>query len=494
MGSHEDSRLLGAAAAALPVGGKMGNFSLARQASIYSLTLEEFQNSLGEPGKNFGSMNMEELLKNIWTAEEGQAIAAAMSAAEGTATGNLASQASLQRQGSLTLPRTLSRKTVDEVWRDLYRENTYGNGNGNGNVNGQVNAQRQATFGEITLEDFLVKAGVVREDSTEPYGRLGNGQFGGFGGNSMERNEDRLGISNALALGFSERGVSNGEVMNNGAQGTASLSLSPSNNALSNQAVLDAINLETLKASQQQTGWLNNHYRPSTVQQQQQQHQQQLLQHQQQQQMADAAAAIYASSVKRQGNGTMMGQGNGAMMGQGNGALMGSPLGGGLGLSPRMGGGIGNGLQGGLGVGLAGLGATALTIGAASPANQLSSDGMGNSHGDNSTVSPIPYGLDVSVRGRKRGGPVEKVVERRQRRMIKNRESAARSRARKQAYTVELEAEVTELKEENKELRKKQAEMAGLLKKQIIEMMAPSISQRLKTKTGALKRTLTGPW
>lgn len=486
MGSHEDSRLLGAAAASLPVGGKMGNFSLARQASIYSLTLEEFQNSLGEPGKNFGSMNMEELLKNIWTAEEGQAMAAAMSAAEGTATGNLASQASLQRQGSLTLPRTLSRKTVDEVWRDLYRENTYGNGNGNGNVNGQVNAQRQATFGEITLEDFLVKAGVVREDSTEPYGRLGNGQFGGFGGNSMERNEDRLGISNALALGFSERGVSNGEVINNGAQGTASLSLSPSNNALSNQAVLDAINLETLKASQQQTGWLNNHYRPSTVQQQQQQHHQQLLQHQQQQQMADAAAAIYASSVKRQGNGTMMGQGNGA--------LMGSPLGGGLGLSPTMGGGIGNGLQGGLGVGLVGLGATALTIGAASPANQLSSDGMGNSHGDNSTVSPIPYGLDVSVRGRKRGGPVEKVVERRQRRMIKNRESAARSRARKQAYTVELEAEVTELKEENKQLRKKQAEMAGLLKKQIIEMMAPSISQRLKTKTGALKRTLTGPW
>jgi hypothetical protein len=42
-------------------------------------------------------------------------------------------------------------------------------------------------------------------------------------------------------------------------------------------------------------------------------------------------------------------------------------------------------------VGLAGLGATALTIGAASPSNQLSSDGMGTSHGDNSTVLPIPW-------------------------------------------------------------------------------------------------------
>jgi ABA responsive element binding factor len=36
------------------------------------------------------------------------------------------------------------------------------------------------------------------------------------------------------------------------------------------------------------------------------------------------------------------------------------------------------------------------------------------------------------IRGRRSGAGVEKVVERRQRRMIKNRESAARSRARKQ--------------------------------------------------------------
>ncbi|CAI0533285.1 unnamed protein product [Linum tenue] len=37
--------------------------------------------------------------------------------------------------------------------------------------------------------------------------------------------------------------------------------------------------------------------------------------------------------------------------------------------------------------------------------------------------------------------------------MIKNRESAARSRARKQAYTMELELELNYLKEDNSRLK-----------------------------------------
>ncbi|KAI5071074.1 hypothetical protein GOP47_0013325 [Adiantum capillus-veneris] len=55
--------------------------------------------------------------------------------------------------------------------------------------------------------------------------------------------------------------------------------------------------------------------------------------------------------------------------------------------------------------------------------------------------------------------------------MIKNRESAARSRARKQAYTVELEAEVSQLKEENMKLLRKQEEEAARRKKQILAFM-----------------------
>ncbi|KAJ8530877.1 hypothetical protein K7X08_023758 [Anisodus acutangulus] len=49
---------------------------------------------------------------------------------------------------------------------------------------------------------------------------------------------------------------------------------------------------------------------------------------------------------------------------------------------------------------------------------------------------------------------MEKSIERRQRRKIKNRESAARSRARKQAYTKQLEQEVLELRNTNSWLKK----------------------------------------
>lgn len=50
--------------------------------------------------------------------------------------------------------------------------------------------------------------------------------------------------------------------------------------------------------------------------------------------------------------------------------------------------------------------------------------------------------------------PLDKAAQQRQRRMIKNRESAARSRERKQAYQVELESLAVRLEEENERLLK----------------------------------------
>lgn len=88
-------------------------------------------------------------------------------------------------------------------------------------------------------------------------------------------------------------------------------------------------------------------------------------------------------------------------------------------------------VQGGGIAGMVGLSPGAVQLATGSPANQVSGDKMGKSNGDTSSVSPVPYVFNGGMRGRK-SGAVEKVIERRQRRMIKNRESAARSRARKQ--------------------------------------------------------------
>ncbi|XP_019177434.1 PREDICTED: bZIP transcription factor 27-like [Ipomoea nil] len=51
--------------------------------------------------------------------------------------------------------------------------------------------------------------------------------------------------------------------------------------------------------------------------------------------------------------------------------------------------------------------------------------------------------------------------DRRHKRMIKNRESAARSRARKQAYTNQLEQEVTQLAKENCRLKKQLQQLSS---------------------------------
>ncbi|XP_008221223.1 PREDICTED: protein FD [Prunus mume] len=77
--------------------------------------------------------------------------------------------------------------------------------------------------------------------------------------------------------------------------------------------------------------------------------------------------------------------------------------------------------------------------------------------------------------------------DRRHKRMIKNRESAARSRARKQAYTTELELELTHLQKENARLKTQQAEFL---------LAAPALAQLPTTKrhTLTLFRSSTAPF
>ncbi|CAL5043896.1 unnamed protein product [Urochloa decumbens] len=338
--------------------GGSGGPELARQGSIYSLTFDEFQSALGGASKDFGSMNMDELLRNIWTAEESNAMAAAPATAAASAQQHHQQQqpgAPIQRQGSFTLPRTLSQKTVDEVWREIV-----------GLTEGEdaqpvapapapapipaaaaaappaplpaQQAQRQPTLGSMTLEEFLVRAGVVREE-----------------------------------------------------MGQQPLVLTPHAQALFSQG--------------------------------------------------NAAVAPQALQL---GNGMVVGQGLGG----------------------------------------------AMTV--AAPTTPVVLNGMGKVEaGDLSSLSPVPYPFDTALRVRK-GPTVEKVVERRQRRMIKNRESAARSRARKQAYIMELEAEVAKLKEQNDELQKKQVEILKKQKDEVLERINNQLGP--KAKKLCLRRTLTGPW
>uniref|UniRef100_M4CGC0 BZIP domain-containing protein n=1 Tax=Brassica campestris TaxID=3711 RepID=M4CGC0_BRACM len=96
-------------------------------SSLYTLTLDEVQTHLGSSGKSLGSMNLDELLN------------------EG-----------LSRQGSLALPRDLSKKTVDEVWKDIQQDNKNGG-------SAHERRDKQGALGEMTLEDLLLKAGVVAE-------------------------------------------------------------------------------------------------------------------------------------------------------------------------------------------------------------------------------------------------------------------------------------------------------------------------------------------
>lgn len=127
---------------------------LTRQNSWYSLTLDEVKSHLGNVGKPLGSMNLDELLQNIWTTEANQFAEVEVE--------NTSSASSLQRQASLTLARALSGKTVDEVWKEIQQGQKKRFGE---DMKGQ---EGELTLGETTLEDFLVQAGLFAEASSSP--------------------------------------------------------------------------------------------------------------------------------------------------------------------------------------------------------------------------------------------------------------------------------------------------------------------------------------
>ncbi|GMH08087.1 hypothetical protein Nepgr_009927 [Nepenthes gracilis] len=281
------------------------NASVYRQASLYSLTLDEVQTQLGNLGKPLSSMNLDDLLRSVWSAEANRFTSIVNNAELNP--GQLASGSSLNRQPSFSLSRVLRKKTVDEVWNEIQEERRR---NSRNNTNQARNQGSQHTLGEITLEDFLVQAGVVVEAPA------------GSGDNHAD----------GLDLGVD-------------------------------------LNIGRRSSASQHAPWV----------------QYQLIPEQHQQQQQHSMMTIFMHSGP--------------------------------------------------------------TLDSGYPETERSM----------SPTRLVETLSDTQVLRRKRvaqGDVVEKTVERRQKRMIKNRESAARSRARKQAYTNELESKIARLEEENERLKR----------------------------------------
>ncbi|KAL8162351.1 hypothetical protein V2J09_013840 [Rumex salicifolius] len=121
--------------------------SLSRQASsLYNLTLDEVHTHLGNLGKPLGSMNLDELVKTIWTSESiDHPIPTNLPSGSWSPLNN-------NRHSSFSLSRDLSKKTVEEVWREIEQ----------GKKDSQYDVEeRQKNLGEMTLESFLNQAGVI---------------------------------------------------------------------------------------------------------------------------------------------------------------------------------------------------------------------------------------------------------------------------------------------------------------------------------------------
>ncbi|KAF9676380.1 hypothetical protein SADUNF_Sadunf09G0132600 [Salix dunnii] len=129
--------------------------------SLLSLTLNEIQL---KRGKSFGSMNMDEFLANLWNSDDNQVPSQPNQNARPANDhgGGMKQCPKLARQGSFSIPAPLCKKTVDEVWFEIQNEEPQQH------ISNRIGADhepphRQQTLGEITLEDFLIKAGVVQE-------------------------------------------------------------------------------------------------------------------------------------------------------------------------------------------------------------------------------------------------------------------------------------------------------------------------------------------
>ncbi|XP_058773698.1 ABSCISIC ACID-INSENSITIVE 5-like protein 1 isoform X2 [Vicia villosa] len=299
---------------------------LSRQNSILSLTLDEFQ---CKSGKSFGSLNMEEFLASICNSSD-----------EATASHNNTKSVATeeehnisQHDNSFSVPPPICKKTVDEVWSEIHKNQPQFKEENSLKKN--ESRKKQQTLGEMTLEDFFVKAGVVQQQSSS---LSFQNHSGSVSSNTRPLNVASYGLRPSIGMGYSSNGLVPYQMMSQN-----------NNSGVPDRAIGKSQNLP------ESSGCSNN--------------------------------------------------------------------------------------------------------------SKMIID-----------------------------GPSEVVVERRQRRMLKNRESAARSRARRQAYTVELEAELNHLKEENEKLKQILAEAESKRRQELLQRTNSPKVRKGTEKLRGIRRPISATW
>uniref|UniRef100_A0A2N9HDS5 Uncharacterized protein n=1 Tax=Fagus sylvatica TaxID=28930 RepID=A0A2N9HDS5_FAGSY len=140
------------------------NTDLPRQSSICSLSTiladlqqqQQQQQSSSSSKSLITSMSMDDLLKNLYSSSEQTCQMPDGQFAEGNS--------SISRQGSFSLPKDLGEKTVDEVWKEIVSGTVENHNQRPATNNTSSDSHQQQLAEEMTLEDFLTKAGAVREE------------------------------------------------------------------------------------------------------------------------------------------------------------------------------------------------------------------------------------------------------------------------------------------------------------------------------------------
>lgn len=118
------------------------NPDLPRQSSVCSISTIIADLHHTDPSRNLASMSMDDLLKNIYSDAQTH---------NQVQDENPIIGSSISPQDTFPLPKELSTRTVEEVWKEIV-------------AGGDQQRRESATDQEITLEDFLSKAGAVCDD------------------------------------------------------------------------------------------------------------------------------------------------------------------------------------------------------------------------------------------------------------------------------------------------------------------------------------------